>query len=63
MTSIRWLAPHPGGRSWLWQKLLGMGVYNGGMLVDADGTRHSYTGTITPYTGAARLPFSSGVHY
>jgi len=30
-------------------KLLGMGVYNGGMLVDADGTRHSYTGTITPY--------------
>lgn len=30
-------------------KLLGMGVYNGGMLVDADGTRHSYTGSITFY--------------
>jgi YD repeat-containing protein len=30
-------------------KLLGMGVYNGGMLVDADGTRHSYTGSITSY--------------
>jgi RHS repeat-associated protein len=30
-------------------KLLGMGVYNGGMLVDADGTRHSYTGNITFY--------------
>src|SRR5262249_31861857 len=30
-------------------KLLGMGVYNGGMLVDADGTRHSYTGSINIY--------------
>lgn len=30
-------------------KMLGMGVYNGAMLVDADGTRHSYTGTITFY--------------
>jgi RHS repeat-associated protein len=30
-------------------KLLGMGVYNGGMLVDADGTRHGYTGSITFY--------------
>lgn len=24
-----------------------MGVYNGGMMVDADGTRHSYSGTVT----------------
>ena len=31
-------------------KLLGMGVYNGGMLVDADGTRHGYTGSITFYS-------------
>src|SRR5713226_444033 len=31
-------------------KVLGMGVNGGGMLVDADGTRHSYTGTITPYS-------------
>ncbi len=30
-------------------KMLGMGVYNGAMLVDADGTRHGYTGTITSY--------------
>ncbi|HYY58360.1 MAG TPA: hypothetical protein VE842_13585, partial [Pyrinomonadaceae bacterium] len=28
-------------------KILGMGVYNGGMLVDADGTRRSYNGTVT----------------
>ncbi|HYX72862.1 MAG TPA: hypothetical protein VE732_08825, partial [Nitrososphaera sp.] len=28
-------------------KVLGMGVYNGSMLVDADGTRHSYSGTVT----------------
>jgi len=28
-------------------KMLGMGVYNGAMLVDADGTRHSYGGNIT----------------
>lgn len=28
-------------------KILGMGVLNGGMLVDADGTRHGYTGSIT----------------
>src|SRR5216684_1141301 len=41
-----WPAP---GWSLGFGKLLGMGVYNGGMLVDADGTRHSYTGTITPY--------------
>jgi len=31
-------------------KLLGMGVYNGGMLVDADGTRHSYSGSLTIYS-------------
>src|SRR5712692_7150007 len=41
-----WPAP---GWSLGFGKLLGMGVYNGGMLVDADGTRHSYAGTITPY--------------
>jgi len=41
-----WPAP---GFSLGFGKLLGMGVYNGGMLVDADGTRHSYGGTITFY--------------
>jgi RHS repeat-associated protein len=30
-------------------KMLGMGVYNGCMLVDADGSRHGYTGSITFY--------------
>lgn len=30
-------------------KLLGIGVYTGCMLVDADGTRHSYAGNITIY--------------
>jgi RHS repeat-associated protein len=39
-----WPAP---GWSLGFGKLLGMGVNNGAMLVDADGTRHSYTGTIT----------------
>ena len=34
-------------------KMLGMGVYNGAMLVDADGTRHSYTGAITFYSWGA----------
>lgn len=28
-------------------KILGMGVDNGSMIVDADGTRHSYAGTVT----------------
>lgn len=28
-------------------KVVGMGVYNGSMIVDADGTRHSYSGTVT----------------
>jgi len=42
-----WPAP---GWSLGFGKLLGMGVNNGAMLVDADGTRHSYTGTITPYS-------------
>ncbi len=41
-----WPAP---GFSLGFGKLLGMGVYNGCMLVDADGTRHSYTGQITVY--------------
>jgi RHS repeat-associated protein len=30
-------------------KLLGIGVYVGCMIIDADGTRHSYTGNITIY--------------
>ena len=30
-------------------KLLGIGVYTGCMIVDADGTRHSYSGNITIY--------------
>jgi YD repeat-containing protein len=30
-------------------KLLGIGVYTGCMIVDADGTRHSYDGNITIY--------------
>ncbi|HKY27415.1 MAG TPA: DUF4214 domain-containing protein [Pyrinomonadaceae bacterium] len=30
-------------------KMLGMGVYNGGMLIEADGTRHAYSGTVTIY--------------
>ena len=42
-----WPAP---GFSLGFGKLLGMGVYSGGMLVDADGTRHGYTGTITGYS-------------
>jgi RHS repeat-associated protein len=41
-----WPAP---GFSLGFGKLLGMGVYNGGMLVDADGTRHGYSGVVTPY--------------
>jgi RHS repeat-associated protein len=39
-----WPAP---GWSLGFGKMLGMGVYNGGMLVDADGTRHPYAGTVT----------------
>ena len=30
-------------------KMLGIGVYTGCMIVDADGTRHSYSGNITIY--------------
>jgi RHS repeat-associated protein len=30
-------------------KLMALGVYIGGMLVDGDGTRHPYTGSITVY--------------
>jgi RHS repeat-associated protein len=41
-----WPAP---GWSLGFGKLLGMGVYNGGMIVDADGTRHGYSGEVTPY--------------
>ena len=41
-----WPAP---GFSLGFGKLLGMGVYNGGMLVDADGSRHGYTGSINFY--------------
>jgi RHS repeat-associated protein len=42
-----WPAP---GFSLGFGKLLGMGVLNGAMLVDADGTRHNYTGTVTGYS-------------
>jgi len=41
-----WPAP---GFSLGFGKLLGMGVYNGGMLVDADGTRHGYIGSLNVY--------------
>jgi RHS repeat-associated protein len=41
-----WPAP---GWSLGFGKMLGMGVYNGGMLVDADGTRHGYAGTVTEF--------------
>jgi RHS repeat-associated protein len=34
-------------------KMLGMGVYNGAMLVDADGTRHGYTGNIYAISGGS----------
>lgn len=39
-----WPAP---GWSLGFGKILGMGVDNGSMIVEADGTRHSYTGTVT----------------
>jgi RHS repeat-associated protein len=38
-----WPAP---GWSLGFGKLVGLGVNNGSMIVDADGTRHSYTGTV-----------------
>jgi len=41
-----WPAP---GFSLGFGKLLGMGIYNGAMLIDADGTRHAYTGSINFY--------------
>jgi RHS repeat-associated protein len=41
-----WPAP---GFSLGFGKLLGLGIYHGGMLVDADGTRHSFTGTVSAY--------------
>ena len=31
-------------------RILAMGVYNGGMLMDADGTRHSYSGTVQVFS-------------
>ena len=42
-----WPAP---GFSLGFGKMMGMGVYNGGMLVEADGTRHGYTGSIQFYS-------------
>jgi len=42
-----WPAP---GFSLGFGKLLGMGVNNGGMLVEPDGTRHAYSGSITFYS-------------
>ena len=41
-----WPAP---GWSLGFGKIVGLGVYIGGMIIDADGTRHSYTGNITVY--------------
>ena len=41
-----WPAP---GWSLGFGKILGMGVFNGGMIVDADGTRHGFNGTITEF--------------
>jgi len=46
-----WPAP---GFSLGFGKLLGMGVFHGGMLIDADGTRHAYTGEITPIQNGSR---------
>jgi hypothetical protein len=43
-----WPAP---GFSLGFGKLLHMGVMNGGMIVDADGTRHSFTGDLNVYPG------------
>lgn len=41
-----WPAP---GWSLGFGKLLAMGVFKGAMIVDADGTRHGYTGSITEF--------------
>lgn len=41
-----WPAP---GWNLGFSKVLGMGVWAGSMLVESDGTRHSYVGTVTPY--------------
>ena len=41
-----WPAP---GFSLGFGKVMGMGVMNGGMIVDADGTRHSYSGDVTVF--------------
>lgn len=41
-----WPAP---GWSLGFGKLAGIGVYVGGMLIDGDGTRHGYAGTVTVY--------------
>lgn len=47
-----WPAP---GFSLGFGKLLGLGVYHGGMLVDADGTRHSFTGSVSAYGSGSRF--------
>jgi RHS repeat-associated protein len=39
-------------------KLLGMGVANGSMIVDPDGTRHAYTGTVTVGPNQAYTDFA-----
>ncbi len=39
-----WPAP---GWSLGFGKIVGLGVFNGSMIVDADGTRHSFSGTVT----------------
>jgi RHS repeat-associated protein len=39
-----WPAP---GWTFGFSKVLGQGVYRGSMIVEADGTRHSYTGSVT----------------
>jgi RHS repeat-associated protein len=48
-------------------KILGIGIYTGHMLVDADGTRHSYTGSITIYNwgtiGVMRTTDGSFIDY
>ncbi len=31
-------------------KLVGMGVYHGSMMIDADGTRHAYSGSVAVYS-------------
>jgi RHS repeat-associated protein len=42
-----WPAP---GWNLGFSKVLGMGVWGGSMIVEADGSRHAYTGNVTPYS-------------